>query len=288
MTIKAADIQSILVERIESARPAPGYFSAGETDDWPTGVLDHLLNIGILRIADRAGVVVCPGCEWQCHKAVVVRSSARRERRAFINCDEEPAHGRVPINLQSLERYSTSVGFMASVLSGLLGLGSPRASRTGAEYRLGELMGRNGLRTVSIGFIDGQLHLSIGDHQLPLGRVLRSDATALSIDKAQIQRLADRKNSQPSTRASYQRDRSRQQERSRQTLKRNRAILREAKRLRGASTGNWTAISQIISETKLAEGEHGPRISAGTVRRIITKFLSDERKNSRSKPSSRK
>ena len=136
MAIKAADIPNILVERIEAAHPAPGHFSAGETEDWPTGVLEHLLNAGVLQVANRAEVVVCPGCEYQCQKAVVVRISARRERRAFINCDEEPAHGRVPINLRSLEQYSITLGLMASMLSALLGFGTPRASKAGAQYGL--------------------------------------------------------------------------------------------------------------------------------------------------------
>ena len=288
MAIKAADIPNILVERIEAAHPAPGYFSAGEADDWPNGVLESLLNVGVLQVTNRAEVVVCPGCEYQCQKAVVVRISARQERRAFINCDEEPAHGRVPINLRSLEQYRITLGLMASMLSGLLGFGTPRASKTGVQYTLGELKGRKGLRTVSIGFIDSQLLLLVGDQKQPLGSVLRPDATALSIDRVQIQRLADRKNSQPNTRGPYQRDRSHQKERSRRILKRDRAIFLEAKRLRSAGTGNWSAISQIISKTKLAENEKGRRISADTVRRIISTMTSVERKNSRAKPPSRK
>jgi hypothetical protein len=291
MAIKAADIPNILVERIEAAHPAPGYFSAGETDDWPTGVREQLLTVGVLQGANRAEAVVCPGCENQCQKAVVVRISARQERRAFINCDEEPAHGRVPINLRSLEQYRIMLNSMASMLSALLGFGTPRASKTGAQYLLGELKGRKGLRTVSIGITGGQLLLSVGAQQQPLVQVLRANATVLSIDRRQIQRLADRKGSQPNQskiRGSYQRDRSSQRERSRQTLKRNRAIFLEAKRLHRAGAGDWSAISQIISKTKLAENEKGRRISANTVRRTISTMMSVERKNSRSKPASRR
>jgi hypothetical protein len=110
MVVKPADIPVILAERIEVAYPAPALFSTAETDEWPTGILEHLRGCGILQQSHRTDSVVCPGCEWQCHKAVVVRSmSAAPRRQAYIICDEEPGHGRISVPLRSLVQYSATL-----------------------------------------------------------------------------------------------------------------------------------------------------------------------------------
>ena len=41
MTIQAADIARILIERIEGSHPAPALFSTAETDEWPTRSLER-------------------------------------------------------------------------------------------------------------------------------------------------------------------------------------------------------------------------------------------------------
>jgi hypothetical protein len=103
MAVRSSDIPALLVERIEAAHPEPALFSRTETDGWPQGALDHLVDRGFLRLAHRAESVVCPGCEWQCHKAVVVRKAkGSPEPLALIDCDEAPDHGHVFIPLRSL------------------------------------------------------------------------------------------------------------------------------------------------------------------------------------------
>src|ERR1700682_1295227 len=74
MAVAVPDITAVVVERIQAAYPRSALFSVAETDDWPDGTLDHLLECGILQHADRAEAVACPGCIWQCHKPIVVRT----------------------------------------------------------------------------------------------------------------------------------------------------------------------------------------------------------------------
>ena len=110
MPITGADIASILVERIERSHPAPALFSSAETDEWPAAALDALLECGIVQQEDRAELVWCPGCEWQCHKNVVVRTShALQGTEAFITCNEEPDHGRISVPPRSLVQYGATL-----------------------------------------------------------------------------------------------------------------------------------------------------------------------------------
>jgi hypothetical protein len=134
MTVKMTDIPALLVERIESAHPAPALFSATETDDWPAGSLGNLQACGILRYAQRAEVVVCPGCSWQCHKPVVVRSGGTRTGgQAFIVCDEEPDYSRQPVSRRGLDQYSATVYGLSACLAGETGWRPPGSSRHGTS-----------------------------------------------------------------------------------------------------------------------------------------------------------
>jgi hypothetical protein len=194
MAVKTADIPTILTHRIEAAYPAPAHFSAAEIDDWPAGVLNYLSDQGVLQMAERATSLVCPGCEWQCHKTVAVRSSGvRANAQAFIICDEEPDLGRISVAPRHLTQYRTTMAAVCSFIGGSMGLGVPRSSASGGPFLLGSIKGRQGLRQVSIGLSDGQLVLRVGRQTELVVRVLRWTNTSLSIDKPQIQRLANRK-----------------------------------------------------------------------------------------------
>ena len=60
MPVRARDIPTILVERIEAAHPAPASFGADETDDWPAKVLPTLLRQGVVAEDDRVDSVIIP------------------------------------------------------------------------------------------------------------------------------------------------------------------------------------------------------------------------------------
>ena len=64
MAVRARDLPAVLLGRIAQSHPAPAQFARGETDEWPDGTLAALLEAGIVYHANRADVVICPGCEW--------------------------------------------------------------------------------------------------------------------------------------------------------------------------------------------------------------------------------
>lgn len=290
MPTRTIEIPSIVLERIESTHPSPALFAADETDEWPPGVLLSLVERSLLRETARSKAITCPGCEWQCHKNVVVRKpSERAQKWAFITCNEEPDLGRISVLPESLTQYAATLPSIAAFIAGALQLGSPRPSSSGSSYLLGQVKGRRGPRPVSVTVFDSRLFLVVGQQQELLIRVLRWSASGLSINLEHVQRLANRKeHAHAVTNTSYQPDRTRQKARSRQKRKRDAEIFREAKRLRAASGGSWTLIASEIAATALAGSGQEKRLTAGTVRRIITDMHKLEREFSHSKRKSRK
>jgi hypothetical protein len=283
MAVKLTDIPALLVERIESAYPAPALFSAVETDDWPEGTLSHLQACGILRYAQRAEVVVCPGCSWQCHKLVVVRSTGTSTgRQAFIVCDEDPDHGRQPVTARSLDQYGATIDGLSAYLAGVVGRKPLASSRHGTSFLLGTVKGRHGSRDVSICLIEGRLFLWVGQHHESLVDTLSWTGDRLLVDMAFVRRLAHRKEPPLRLKAARESDRTRQRARAREKQTRNEAIFREATSRRSAKAGSWSAIASAIAATELAETDRGARLSAATVRRIITEARRRERENFRS------
>lgn len=290
MAIQTTDILSILVERIEAAYPAPALFAADETDEWPAGVLPNLLECGLLRQAGRAEAVTCPGCEWQCHKTVVVRSAqARSGIRAFITCDAEPALGRISVPRPSLTQYATTLRAIGAFITAIMRFDMLRPSLSGASFLLGEVKGRHGPRRVSIILDNGHLLLAIGQQHEPLIRLLQWFESGLAFDSRHIQRLANRKEpAQIALSAAYQPDRTLQKARSRRRRGRDEAIFREAKKRHADTGGSWLTIATAIAATDLAKDGQGRRLRPATVRRIIAEMQNREREFSRSKSKPRK
>jgi hypothetical protein len=284
MVVKVTDIPAIILERIEVAHPTPALFSAIEIDDWPVGTLDQLRECGILQPAQRADALMCPGCGWQCHKPVVVRTMGR-SKHAFILCDEEPDHGRQPVSLASLEQYSTTVERFSKCIARWVRRGSVRSSPSGNWFLLGTIKGRYGPREVSVGLDNGRLKFRVGQQLENALSIVDWAGGRLSVDMACVRRLANRKAPARQSRATRPPDHSRQLARARRTRRRNEAIFREAKKLREASGDGWTAIAKGIAATELAKTDRGSRLSPATVRRLITESGQRERENS---PSDRK
>ncbi len=284
MAVKISDIPAILVERIEAAYPAPGHFSAIEIDDWPARALPHLLNTGVLQVADRAEAIVCPGCEWQCHKAVVVRTvGPRSTSRALINCDEEPAHGRVPVPMRNLTRYRATLSSISSCIAVLMKVEPLRTATTNKWVPLWNIKGRYGNRPVSIGLNDGRLQFRVGQKYEPALHLLRWSDAGLAIDSAHLRRLADRKAPAEPTGRVRPHARPKQQELSRNKRARDEYIYRDAKRRYDNREGTWTEIARVIAATKLAVDEQDKQLDETTVRRIITEKRRLERQAPRSK-----
>ncbi len=283
MTIVTADIPYILIERIEGSHPKPALFSACETEEWPTKVLDGLLNCGVLQLANRAESAWCPGCEWQCHKTVVVRT--RRgcpQTDAHIICNEEPDLGRIPVPTRHLVRYGTTLSAVSSFIAGQMALGDPRPSAAGASFLLGTIRGRHGPCQMALGLDAGRLLLRMRGEEEPLVQVLLWDGISLSIDRGLVRRLANRKGAASPTRTSRPPDRSMRRNRVRSTRARHSAIFAEAKKRRAADGGSWTAVAAAIAQSNLAVAENGHTLAAASIRRIVSEMSRRERESFRS------
>jgi hypothetical protein len=284
MAIKATDIHRILIERIEASHPTPALFSATETDEWPTEALNALLNCGVLQPANRAESTWCTGCEWQCHKTIVVRTRvSSSQTEALITCNEEPDLGRITVPMRNLDQYRTTLAAVSKFIAGQMAFGDPRPSAAGAAFLLGTTRGRGGPCEVTISVDTGRLLLGVRGEREPLVRVLLLDGARLSIDKSVIRRLANRKGTASSSRVSRPPDHLKRHDRVRRTRVRHRAIFAEAKKRRTAGQGTWTTIASCIARTDLALVENGRRLSPASVRRIVTEMSRRERESSRSK-----
>lgn len=288
MAVRAPEVAAVLLDRLGAAFPAPALFSHDETTDWPPGLLAALLDVRILQpTAEHVAPVVCPGCEWQCPKPIVIRTG-RRTTRAFVVCDEPPALGRVEISLNDLRHYQVTLRSVADFLCHSLEQPPPQRQRHPNAYALGFIRGRHGPRAFSVACTDGAVVFTIDHHSERLNCLLRWDGAAMSVDAALIRRLANRKSSSTSSARPYRGDRSRQIACSRATLQRNHAIHRDASRRYDRGEGSWSTIANVIALSPLAMDGRGRPLDPATVRRIISQMRTRERKNSRSNRTTRK
>ena len=275
MPALCSKIPAIVVERIEASHPARAHFLMTELEGLPEGALSKLTRCGLFQVSNDAEAIVCPGCDWQCHKRISARKTAAGKVRAYIVCDEEPAHGVIFVSDQERARYHTSLSGLARLIAALLGKEAPKVLASGAAFLLGTLNGRHGLREVCLALDGGRLTLRVGQHSLPLVEVLKWDGDGFAIDKKRVRQLAGRKISE---RRSARSDRTRQQQRSRATALRDRAIFLEAKRRCALNGESWSNVSEAIARMELAKSSSGRRLSAASVRRILSHQLRAERK----------
>jgi hypothetical protein len=130
--------------------------------------------------------------------------------------------------------------------------------------------------------LEGRLYLRVGQQLEDLISALSWTGTRLSVDMNHARRLAHRKEPARESKATRESDRTRQRARAHETQTRNEAIFREAKKQRSAKAASWSAIANAIAATELAKTDRGSRLSAATVRRLITEARRRERENFRS------
>lgn len=76
---------------------------------WPEGDFDEALRTGLLEEAAPAEEVVCPGCEDACLEDVeFVYGDRPEDTRAYVICGQREDIGRVPIPLESLQRWAAN------------------------------------------------------------------------------------------------------------------------------------------------------------------------------------
>lgn len=261
-----------LVDRIADVHPAPAYFAGFELEEWDDGAEGILVSQGVFIETTHARSARCGGCEFQCNKSVVVRlSKSTGLWAAYIECDEEPSHGRVPAELEQLRRYQASVRTLAQPILKCLKLAAAHVMEVGNGLQLGHINGRFGERNVDLVVRDRRVLLLVGDQEMDLGELMSLKGGKLAIDKISIKRLSNRKPRRP--RREDVDDTEIQSPTRRQAqirAERNRQIRQHGKRLRKAGR-SWPQISEEIAGMLfIASPSNGLKaITAETIRRIL-------------------
>jgi hypothetical protein len=128
-----------------------------------------------------------------------------------------------------------------------------------------------GCSAISLILHNRRLQLRIGRQHEALACCLRWDNAKIQVDRATVHRLANRKEPPSIQAGRYRPDRSAQTEKKREAAREDQKIIREAKRRRQKTGDSWTSIADQIAKTPLAVRKTGRRLTAGRVRRIMTR-----------------
>ena len=261
----------LVIDRVAVEYPAPTHFIGFELDEWPDGAEEALFSEGVFNVATRAHSSTCGGCERKCSKPVI----ARRQRAsavltAYIECDEEPGHGTIPVGLEQLRRYQVSLRTLARWLIKHLRLDASRIASIPDGLWLGAIRGRYEKRDISLLVRDERFLLLVGQQEQELSEIISWQKHASAVDTRQIMRLVNRKRKLPLASKKLDEEVSSTVGHSDLIAERNRQIRSHGKQLR--KTGkSWPTISQEIARMPfIASSEQGLKpIQACTVRRIL-------------------
>ena len=261
-----------IIDRVGAEHPAPAIFFGYEMDEWPTGAMEVLAETGFMIESGRATSAVCTGCEIQCHKHVVVRRlPAGGEGRAFIVCDEEPDHGRIPLRPEHLKRFQASFATVARLAADCLGLSDADFCSRPERFQFGTVRGRNGPREVSLVLRQHQILLLVGQQEQSLTDLLTWKENGVRFDKSQFKRMSDRK-LRPSKGLVAGQSATPVGEKI--IAERDREIVKHGRRLK-PHRKSWTVVSEEITRMPFISSpkEDLRPIKAPTVRRIIAKLM---------------
>jgi hypothetical protein len=268
----AANPIRIIIERVGAEHPAPAIFFGYETDEWPTGAMEVLAEKRFIIESGRATSAVCTGCGIQCHKDVVVRRlPAGGAGRAFIVCDEQPDHGRIPLRLEHLRRFQASFATVARLAADCLDLSDADLVSRPDHVQFGTVRGRNGLREVSLVLRQHRIALLVGQQEKNLTDLLTWKENGLRFDKSQLKRMADRKVRLSKGLVAGQ---LATPVREKIIAERDREIVKHGRRLK-PHRKSWTVVSEEIARMPFISSpkEDLRPIKAPTVRRIIAKLM---------------
>ena len=266
----------VVLDRVAMEHPSPAYIAGYESAEWPAGAASMLVKLGLLIETTRATSATCPGCELGCHKPVLVRSRRRPDPPiAYILCDEEPDLGRISVRLEHLRRFQASLSTAASYIRSALGIeGSTRRGPTDRPAA-GMLRGRYGPRELTLTVADGRVAMLVGSQSADLAGLHSWTQAGPVIDRAQVQRLTNRKIRRALPRETEGRSGDSLAQRDK-TAQRDREIIRHAKLLQKQGLSATKISKQIAQLSFITSGDEGLRpISAATVRRIMTRRARD-------------
>ncbi|WP_174625312.1 hypothetical protein [Candidatus Methylobacter favarea] len=159
---------------------------------WPEGVLNTFLQLGLLIPAPAAQSIECHACDNHCFMDVITLvHDDPALTRAFIVCDDaemQSQMGRVKIPLLRLQQWQGSVKQLSGVIADLLGLKDKITfAANQAVIKLGMLKAKKGRRWATLNGSD--LSIEINQHTVPVDEVLYFDNKELVIDRYKIDDL---------------------------------------------------------------------------------------------------
>ncbi|MBQ0789198.1 MAG: hypothetical protein KBT50_01165 [Cycloclasticus sp.] len=161
---------------------------------WGDGVLDKLVELGLLVPTSSAQILECSGCEYHCFMDVITDTNSTKRTRAFIVCDVpemQSEMGRIEIPLERLKQWRGGIKQLAKAIQSLLVMANDVNDGDGALIRLGMLQGKGGRRWVSL--LNQPLVLEINGFKTPVNELLYVDGGELTIDRLRIDELVDAK-----------------------------------------------------------------------------------------------
>jgi hypothetical protein len=95
------DVPQFILDRARAKQPI---FAADEVATWPNGLLDQLVESGVLAATDNASAVRCDACGHDhVERVEYIRSPPGTDLRAYISCPE--SNGRVRVPLERLRQW---------------------------------------------------------------------------------------------------------------------------------------------------------------------------------------
>ena len=170
---------------------APLMVSAEELAGWPGMLVTALKNHGMLMKTMPAQSVVCPGCERSCPMSVEVPIDKDGVAWPFVMCDGRSDISRVPVPVDMLERWKSSVELVANGLARLLesAVASP-VDTAGRAWALGGVKGKMFRGRVNL-TLDPGLVLEVAGQRVPLVDVLAIADERLALDFGTLEQMAD-------------------------------------------------------------------------------------------------
>ena len=186
------DVLVDLLAHLLHAESKPIMIGWDSVQHWPEGVLNALLQLGILIPASAAQSIECHACDNHCYMDVInIIHDDPALTRAFIVCDDadmQSQMGRVKIPLLRLQQWQGSVKQLSQVIADLLGLKDKITfTANQAVIKLGMLKANKGRRWVTLNCID--LSLEINQYKKPIDELLYFDGQQFVIDQNSIDDL---------------------------------------------------------------------------------------------------
>lgn len=189
---------TVLIDLLEhiSSTSEPVVINWDDSQQWPSGALECLVQAGILMPASSVQSIECNACEHHCFMDVLMQvSEGGSVNRAFIVCDVpemQSQMGRVQIPLERLQQWKTGFKQLAEVIAGLLEFDDRiECKPEQASIRLGMLKSKGGRRWVSL--LNQPLVLEINGFKTLASDLLFIDNDQLAIDNLRINELVNTK-----------------------------------------------------------------------------------------------